>query len=294
MSSNLNSHISKTYKQLKLLSDDLTHGASWLSIQAMNILKDEIADFQVRTISELLDNISIIVKATIEARPNMISIRYYVMQFWERLFLTLQDLDNTETAKDIAINQANVQIINIENTAIQAAINGANIIDYEDSLLLCSFSNTVCKALEIAKQRQITFDIFIAESNYNNLCYGKLCADQLNQLSIQNTLISDNEILIHIQHCNKVLVGADTILFNGSVINGYPSYRLAQSAATAGIPFYIICEISKIDLQNHLKNHIEPVAGFDLIPQQYISGIVTETGLIKPREIATLRMEKGN
>jgi translation initiation factor 2B subunit (eIF-2B alpha/beta/delta family) len=81
-------------------------------------------------------------------------------------------------------------------------------------------------------------------------------------------------------------VGADTILADGSLINGTSTYRLAQAASLANIPFYCICETAKFDYQNPDRKQPELEPGFELILSSLITAIITETGMIKPSDVA--------
>ena len=279
----------KIEQKITNLADDHVHGANWLSIQAINILNTAITISQAQTVSELLDKIHLIAKAIIKARPNMISINNYVTQFLEELSHASQSQQDLETVKRIAINKVDEQIMKMKKSALQAATNGADIIEDNDTVISCSYSSTLCKAIEFAKQRAIEFKFIIAESRFNNKSYGRLCANQLEQFSIQPKLIPDKSISRYIHSSNKAMVGADTILFDGSLINGSPSHDLALFASQAGIPFYTICEIAKLDRGNYYGNHVKHIGGFDRIPPQLISGIITETGIIKPSEVSQYR-----
>jgi len=281
-------------EEITKLANDRVHGANWLSIQALNILNAAITAGQVQTASELLDKIRLIAKAIIKARPNMISIDNYITQYLEELSHALQSQQDLDTVKQIAINKADEQIMKMRKSALQAATNGADIIEDNDTVISCSYSNTLCKAIETAKQRAIEFEFIIAESKFNDKAYGRLCAEQLEQHSIRSQLIPDKSISRYVYSSNKAMVGADTILFDGSLINGSPSNELALFASQAGIPFYTICETAKLDIYNYYGNYVRHIGGFDRIPPQLISGIVTETGTIKPSEVSQYRSRYDN
>ena len=54
-----------------------------------------------------------------------------------------------------------------------------------------------------------------------------------------------------------------------------------MAAKECKIPFYAVCEMSKFNIQSDLE--LEP--GFDLIPKELITGIITEQGLMEPEEV---------
>ena len=89
----------------------------------------------------------------------------------------------------------------------------------------------------------------------------------------------------YIKDASLALVGADSILPDGTLINGIPTSNLAKAASNNGIPFYCVCETAKFDIQNDRskQNKLEP--GFETIPLELITGIITEEGLMNPDQI---------
>ena len=84
---------------------------------------------------------------------------------------------------------------------------------------------------------------------------------------------------------DKALVGADSILADGTLINGRPTSNLAKAASDKKIPFYCVCETNKFDIQNHRSKHDELEPGFEMIPSTSITGIITEQGLMNPDQV---------
>lgn len=106
-----------------------------------------------------------------------------------------------------------------------------------------------------------------------------------------------------------VIVGADRIAANGDTANKIGTYTVALAAKAHNIPFYIAAPHSTIDMSiasgdeipieernreevTHINgkiicaegvNIINP--GFDVTPAEYITGIITETGIHKPYEL---------
>ncbi len=112
---------------------------------------------------------------------------------------------------------------------------------------------------------------------------------------------------------NKVLVGADRVAANGDVANKIGTYMLAVLAKENGIPFYVACPFSSIDLslssgkaipiEQRDSSEITSVLGkriappgiktynpaFDVTPARYIKGIITEKGIHGPPYEKSLR-----
>jgi len=136
----------------------------------------------------------------------------------------------------------------------------------------------------------------------------RLTAWELLQEDIPATLITDN-MAGHFMSRGKVdivLVGADRIAANGDVANKIGTYSLAVLARENGIPFYSVAPTSTVDLDvasgadipieerdPHEVTHVRdvPIApegvraanpAFDVTPHRYVTGIVTEKGIVYP------------
>jgi translation initiation factor 2B subunit (eIF-2B alpha/beta/delta family) len=88
-----------------------------------------------------------------------------------------------------------------------------------------------------------------------------------------------------------MLCGADGISFQGWMINGTPSLELAQMALRRGRPFYAVCTISKIDARGLTAGWREADPGFNLLPLELLSGLVTERGILQPEDIYKFTIE---
>ena len=63
------------------------------------------------------------------------------------------------------------------------------------------------------------------------------------------TLITDAEAAIFLPLCDAVVVGADSILAHGEVVNKAGTALLAWAAQGYHVPFYVLCESLKISPQ---------------------------------------------
>jgi ribose 1,5-bisphosphate isomerase len=103
---------------------------------------------------------------------------------------------------------------------------------------------------------------------------------------------------------NTVIVGADSVLADGSIINKVGTYLVALAAKDQSIPFWVATETFKI---NPSSLSIQPVIEegppsevidlkrfknlkvrnpyFDITPSKYVTGVITEKGILKPQAI---------
>lgn len=106
---------------------------------------------------------------------------------------------------------------------------------------------------------------------------------------------------------DMVIIGSDAIKMDGSVYNKVGSFGIALAARHSKIPVYVVGSLTKIDTENSVKiekrsgKEVRPEApkglgiinyAFDKVPAKFITGIITEYGVIKPRDIK--RMLKKN
>lgn len=275
----------KILKKVNELKNDRLHGANWLSSHAINVMGLAMRESKAITAAELVNELNEIAAAITEARPSMTSIANYISQLLHQITLISQERKRMDDVKNSAQAKVKEFIKLVQEAPRKAAENAATMIADEDIIITCSYSSTVCKTFTISRERAEKFEVIIAESRCNDITYGEISAQQLKRHRIPTTVIPDKDINRYIEKTKKALVGADTILIDGSLINGSPTYKLAKAAATAKIPFYSVCETAKFDALNQHRKQPKLEPGFDLIPANLITGIITESGILKPRDV---------
>jgi len=134
----------------------------------------------------------------------------------------------------------------------------------------------------------------------------RLTAWELRQEGMPATVIVDSAAasLMRAGRVDIILVGADRIAANGDTANKIGTYMLAVLAKEHHIPFYVVAPTSTIDFNIPSGEHIiieerDPAEvtdiggvrvatpgidvynpAFDVTPHEYITGIITEKGII--------------
>ncbi|MGL4941634.1 MAG: S-methyl-5-thioribose-1-phosphate isomerase [Thermoguttaceae bacterium] len=142
----------------------------------------------------------------------------------------------------------------------------------------------------------------------------RLTAWELQQAGIDVTIICDSmaAMLMRQGKITGCIVGADRIAANGDTANKIGTYSVAVSAQYHKIPFYVAAPFSTFDLtladgsgipieerdaaeircgfgkQTAPDNVAIYNPAFDVTPAELITGIVTERGLIRPVNAATI------
>jgi len=136
----------------------------------------------------------------------------------------------------------------------------------------------------------------------------RLTAWELVREGISTTVITESMAgpLMRAGEIDLVVVGADRIAANGDTANKIGTYTVAVMAKEHSLPFYVAAPLSTIDLSTPDGDHI-PIeerdqrevshlgasqltpAGanirnpaFDVTPHRYITGIITERGILLP------------
>ena len=114
---------------------------------------------------------------------------------------------------------------------------------------------------------------------------GRELADDLRSAGLTVELIDDPDAEHAAGTVNLVLVGADTVFRDGSLVNKIGTAGMAKAAKDAGVPVFVACEVIKLAPEDPWEPDEER---FDLTPSEYIDMFVTEEGPCPPSEIASI------
>jgi methylthioribose-1-phosphate isomerase len=155
----------------------------------------------------------------------------------------------------------------------------------------------------------------IADETRPFLQGARLTAWEMVQENIPVTLITDNMAghLMAQGEVDAVIVGTDRVAANGDVANKIGTYMVAVLAQRHGIPFYVACPLSTIDLTLATGKDIpieersaEEVKGFrdtqwaaagvkirnpsfDVTPAELVTALITEKGVVAQPNAAKLQ-----
>ncbi|MGG4035521.1 S-methyl-5-thioribose-1-phosphate isomerase [Paenibacillus cisolokensis] len=165
---------------------------------------------------------------------------------------------------------------------------------------------TALAPIYLAKERGIDIRVF-ADETRPVLQGARLTAFELQQAGVDVTLICDNMagMVMSKGWVDAVIVGTDRVAANGDVANKIGTYSVAVLAKAHGIPFYVACPLSTIDLGTPTGAEIpieersaeEVTEGFgkrtaprgvkvfnpafDVTPADYVTAIITEKGIVR-------------
>jgi methylthioribose-1-phosphate isomerase len=142
----------------------------------------------------------------------------------------------------------------------------------------------------------------------------RLTAWELQQDGIPVTLIADSAAAFVMSRAriDAVIVGADRVAANGDVANKIGTYGVAVLARRHGIPFYVACPLSTIDVSIATGAQIpieersaDEVVGyrgnrwapegiavanpvFDVTPAELVTALITEKGVVREPDAAKI------
>ena len=164
----------------------------------------------------------------------------------------------------------------------------SNIKSYK-SFITISNSKTVFEIFTLLSQRKRDIELTISESRPQN--EGKVLADNLLSLGLNVNFITEAMIPGYVKNCNAAIIGTDSILKNGNIINKVGSKLLAITCQYFNKPIFVIADKSKkkgdnnfiqnehsrkeIWDYNHPNLHINNYY-FEIIEKKLITKIITD------------------
>ncbi|EGG31426.1 S-methyl-5-thioribose-1-phosphate isomerase [Paenibacillus sp. HGF5] len=165
---------------------------------------------------------------------------------------------------------------------------------------------TALAPMYLAHEQGLNIKVF-ADETRPVLQGARLTAFELQQAGIDVTLLADNMAAMVMSKgwIQAVIVGTDRVAANGDVANKIGTYGVAVLAKAHGIPFYVACPLSTVDLNTKTGADIpieerpaeEITEGFgkrtapqgvkvynpafDITPNEYVTAIITEKGVVQ-------------
>lgn len=114
---------------------------------------------------------------------------------------------------------------------------------------------------------------------------GRPFCEELSGEGLVTELVADEDAAHAVQSVELLLLGADTVFRDGSLVNKIGTRDLTRAAKEAGVPVIVACEVLKV-APNDPRDPDEE--RFDLTPPEQIDRFVTEEGEYAPGDIAAL------
>jgi S-methyl-5-thioribose-1-phosphate isomerase len=270
--------------------------------------------FRGKGLDKFLDHVELVHQTLKAARPTAID----PVNAMNRVRSAMQPGASVEEQQRLALAGAE----ELANTSVgecrEIGRHGANLI--QDGMrvlthcnagwLACVDWGTALSPVYAAKRQGKKIFVYIDETR-PRLQGARLTSWELMNEGVPHAVIADNAAghYMYRKEINLVIVGADRIAANGDVVNKIGTYEKAVVARDNKIPFYVAAPTSTIDLSRqtgdeipieerdesevHIigKERITPAGSkaknpaFDVTPAKFVTGIITENGILEPSEI---------
>ena len=244
---------------IEAIGNDNVHGATFLARDAVKTIA--LAAREAATGSEFVATLHEVERLLIGAKPSMASIENTAGRF-ARMAERAGEGGNFDAMKDQVLDD-------MDRASELASGKAAEIIGRSATVLTCSYSSSVLRALESATKSAKNPTVLAMESLTVALSYGQRFIEDTSNLGINGKVVADADINDAITRADVVLIGADKFLPDGSVVNGQPSLRMAQ-AVRGNAPLYVVCESFKRSANQRVDH------GYDLVPAKLITRVVTD------------------
>lgn len=264
---------------VETVAADDEHGSAWLSVRALEVLRDEAA------LAEDWDSVAGVARELLAARPSMAVVE-------NRINRVMSEAEHTPGAVERAAREGVASAVEADRAAASVAA------DRIDGARVCTLSRsgTVRTALELADPEAV----LVSESRPGGEGIG--VAESL-ATRHDVTLTSDAALAGQLAELDAeaVVVGADTILPDGRVLNKVGTYGLALAAAAHDLPCYVVAAADKIAPETDVEIEQAPatlyegdaditVANplFEVTPAGLCADICTDRGALDEADVADI------
>ena len=285
----------KTISEIKSLK---IQGSSKVRKAAVNALRKSVSQSRAKTLVAFRRELERHCLQILKARPTEPETRTAI-----RIILKAASLHspNLQEVKDNTIQT----IHNYERDRAEAmekiALYGSRLIQKGDTIMTHCHSNTVEEILKKAKKKIEM--VYCTETR--PLFQGRITASNLAKAGIPVTLIVDSAAEKFMHPVDKVFVGCDAVLSEGSVVNKIGTGHIAQTAKKHHNPFFVCTSSHCFDPATYFgfEEKIEERASeevwanppkkvkirnpaFDIVDAFYVHSIITEIGVFNPENFA--------
>lgn len=247
----------KMAERVERVATDDTHGASWLAREAVEAVAEAI---------ELGEDPLPLARELVRARPAMGAIAGAL-------------------GRVIAAGRSPEQMADEARALVEARERAAKAIAVllspyiEGVVMTHSASATVKEALLHTPPQRVICTVSEPGGE------GRELVEELRGAGLTADLVDDPDAEHAVGTVKLLLIGADTVFRDGSLVNKVGTSGLAEAAKKAGLPVIVACEVIKL---SPAEARDPGEKRFDLTEPQYIDRYVTEEGAYAPDEIGSL------
>lgn len=280
-------------RKLREIEADHRHGATELARMALDLLSDYARNSQPESTEAALAELTEKALELEKLRPSMAPIANLVGAWREQLS---EHADQPfEYAGKAWSAYAEWLMENSREAVANTASNTCQMVKDGMTIMTHSISSTLVSAF---RQMTVIDDLSVIATESRPQNEGHWLCKVLSELEIPNQLVTDAQMALAMQEVDLVLIGADALMPDGSVVNKAGTHLLALAAREYSVPVYVCCETYKrlpaetthIELEemdpaelmapNYPSMRVRNVY-FEITPVNLLSGWVNEEGVVK-------------
>jgi len=282
-------------KTAEKISSMQIRGAGRIATAAAASLRDFSLGLQVQSLEEFNSEIQRAADVLLRTRPTAVSLSNAIRM------VTKYQASNLESARQAVIENADRFIENSRKAVERIGQIGSRRIRDGDTVLTHCNSQAALSVISTAHKAGKKVKVIATESRPR--FQGITTIGMLDKIGVETELIVDSAVRSVMNEIDLVVVGADVITANGTLVNKIGTAQIALSAREARTSFMVAAETYKFSPKTILGELVtieerEPEEvlpdisrykhvkvrnpAFDVTPHQYIDLICTEAGAIPP------------
>lgn len=271
----------------------------------INILAKEIKSQKFKSLKDVdvfLKHAVVLLKAARPTEPMLFNGLKYCLETYKEL---LEKNAEVKMITNKLFQACKNYVGDIEREQILRPMIGAKLIKKNMNIMTHCHSWSVVNLLVAAHKQKKNIHVYNTETR--PLYQWRKTSQDLVKAGVPDTMVTDDAAPFFVDnmyesdtHIDMVIIWSDAIKIDGSVYNKVGSFSIALAARHSKIPVYIVGSLTKVDIENTVK--IEKRSGkelredapkwleiinyaFDMVPAKFITWIITEYGIIKPKDI---------
>ncbi|XP_065172794.1 translation initiation factor eIF2B subunit alpha-like [Atheta coriaria] len=218
-------------------------------------------------------------------------------ELFMRFITLIEDSESIEDCKKRMLARADIFLQNLnESRGTVARIAQKFILD-GSKILTHSKSRVVLAAMKEAAAQNKKFQVFVTNTDKR----ADTMETELRKAGISVTMISDAAIGYIMEYVDFIMVGAESVVESGGIVNKLGTYPMAICAKEMNKPFYVLTEsfkfsrlyiLSQDDLPDEykyspsMKKDKVKLSMVDYTPPIYITLLFTDLGILTPSAVS--------
>jgi len=283
-------------------------GAATIAAAAADALAAQARDSDADSPATFREELRTAARRLRDTRPTAVSLPNAL-----RYVLNEVDGDSVEDLRVSTVEAVDRFCTQLERAQDDLGAIGANRLRDGDTIMTHCHSTDALACVEAALDDGKEIEAVVKETRPRK--QGHITAKQLREWDVPVTMVVDNAARRYLDDVDHVLVGADSIAADGSVVNKVGTSMLAVSARERGVPVMVAAQTLKLHpdtLTGHtveieMRDETEVLSdeeradigdvtvenpAFDVTPPRYVDAIVTERGQFPPESVVTLMREQ--